>query len=87
MNIRLHIERLVVDGLPVTSAQGRRLQSAVEAELQSLLSANGLSHEFQSGVAVPAVRVGGFQATPNATPVQLGKQIARSVYGGIGKPK
>jgi hypothetical protein len=87
MNIRIHIDELVLQGLPVTSAQGPRIKAAVEAELHRLVLANGLGHEFHGGGARPAVRPGPFPATPSASPAQLGRQIAKSVYGGICKAK
>ena len=42
MNIRLHIERLILDGLPVNSVQSPQVKAAVEAELTRLLTADGL---------------------------------------------
>jgi hypothetical protein len=87
MNIRVHIEELMVEGLPVTKAQGPRLKAAVEVELQRLLVARGLGQDFQEGGARPTVSAGSFPATPSASPTHLGKQIAKSVYGGIGKAK
>ena len=41
-NIHLHIERLILDGLPIECAQGPHVQAAVEAELARLLTENGL---------------------------------------------
>ena len=41
-NIHLHIERLVLDGLPIDRGQGPHVQAAVEAELTRLLTENGL---------------------------------------------
>ena len=42
-NIHLHIERLILDGLPIERAQGPHVQAAVEAELSRLLTENGLA--------------------------------------------
>jgi hypothetical protein len=36
--VRLHIERLVVDGLPLSAAQGTGLQLALQRELGHLLA-------------------------------------------------
>jgi hypothetical protein len=83
-DIHLHIERLILDGLPIERGQGPHVQVAVEAELARLLSTNGLAEQFQSGGAVPSVRTPGMQVT-NTNATQIGQQIARSVYGGIGK--
>jgi hypothetical protein len=85
MKINLHIERLILDGLPVAGSQGPLVQAAVEAELVRLLGVNGLSHELQVGGAVPEVAAGPFRLATETTPSKLGRQIAQAVYGGIGK--
>ncbi len=84
MKIKLHIERLILDGLPVASNQGPLVQAAVEAELARLLGVNGLSHELRSGGAVPEVAAGPLRLASESTPSKLGQQIARAVYRGIG---
>jgi hypothetical protein len=84
MDINLHIERLVLDGLPLTRNQGALVQAAVEAELARLLSDEGLASTWQSGGAVPTVRAGTVQlAAGESNPPQIGQQIARAVYGGL----
>jgi hypothetical protein len=85
MNINLHIERLVLDGLPVEHHHGPLVKAAVEAELSRLLSAAGLANSLASGGAVPAVAAPQIQLPSNNNPIQLGEQIGRAVYGGIGK--
>jgi len=87
MNIELHIERLILDGLPVERSQRPHLQAAVEAELTRLLAENGLAAELQTGGAVPSVRADAMQFKSGNTPMQWGQQIARSVYSGIGDRK
>jgi hypothetical protein len=83
MSIKLHIDRLILEGLPVSSAQGPRVRAAVEAELVRLLATGGLSPDLRA-VAIPHVRAGNLQFSAESRPAQLGKEIARSVYGGIG---
>lgn len=85
MNINLHIERLILDGLPLAHAQGPLVQAAVEAELSRLLSAGGLHSSLQSGIAVPSVRADAVSLNTGSNPQQIGQQIARAVYGGIGQ--
>jgi hypothetical protein len=85
MNIRVHIERLVLDGLPISHGQGTFVKVAVEAELMRLLAAGGLSPDFQSGGAVPSVKAESMQLSGDSRPADLGQQIGRAVYGGIGK--
>jgi len=84
MNIRLHIDRLVLEGLPVTRSQGPLVQAAVEAELSRLMSEGGLAQELASGGAVPSVPADGINLA-GGSPANIGRQIARAVYGGIGR--
>ena len=84
-NIAIHIERLILDGLPVTRSQGPLLQAAIEAELARLLATDGLSPELQAGGAVPALKAGNIQIASDNNPNQLGQQIAQAVHGGIGR--
>jgi len=83
MKINLHIERLVLEGLPVTQHEGPLLQAALETELTRLLVADGLSGRlnFNSGVT-PRVAGSDIRLT-NDNPIQTGEQIARAVHGGI----
>lgn len=85
MNVNLHIDRLVLNGIDIEPAQRPHLQAAVEAELGRLLAEGGISADLAAGTMVPSVRADGFEMSGQGSPVQLGRQIARSVYGGIGK--
>jgi hypothetical protein len=84
MNINLHIERLILDGLPVDRNQGPLIQAAVEAELTRLLAQNGMATDLQIGGAVPQLGANTIQLAPGNNPRQMGTQIAQSVYDGIG---
>jgi hypothetical protein len=86
VRISVHIERLVLEGLPVTTLQGPQVRGALEKELARLLAANGLSAELLGGIAVPRVRAGTLQLAKENNPAILGRGIARAVYEGIGKP-
>jgi hypothetical protein len=85
MNISVHIERLILEDLPVTSSQEALVQAAVEKELEHLLTAKGLSEELHRGGALPGVRADAIHLTQENHPAQLGQSIARAVYKGIGK--
>jgi hypothetical protein len=87
MNIDLHIDRLVLEGLPIGAAQGPLVQAAVEAELSRLLTEQGPAARLQSGGALPSLRASPVRLVPGSTPAQVGVQIARSVYGGMGGTK
>lgn len=87
MRINLHIERLILEGLPVTSLQGPQLQAAIEKELTRLLALHGLSDELRRGTALPRVRAGTIQLGKDNQPARLGQSIARAVHEGIGGSK
>ena len=85
MNVKLHIERLVLDGIELSPADRPAFQAALEAELGRLLAQGGVGAELAGGRAVPAVRADGFQMNGDGSSVRLGQQVAQSVYGGIGR--
>jgi hypothetical protein len=80
MNVRLHIERLVVDGVSLGPGGGRRLQAAVEMELTRLLTEGGLGTAVSSA-AMPSLSVGAIPLDRN--PARLGAGLARTVYDGL----
>jgi hypothetical protein len=84
MNINLHIERLVLDGIQLGPGQRPLLQAAVEAELTRLLARDGLNDALRSGGALYSARAAEIQLVKDGNPAQLGEQIAEVVYGGIG---
>jgi hypothetical protein len=85
MNIDLHIERLILDGLPVTRAQGPLIQVAIESELARLLGVEGLSANLRSGGAIQSLTGGSVRLASDRNPVRLGQQIARAVHGGVSR--
>lgn len=85
MNIVLHIERLILDGLAIEAGQQADIQTGVEAELTRLLVANGVRTDLQSGGAIPSLRGATINVTNETNAMHLGSQIAQSVHGGIGK--
>ncbi len=85
MNINLHIERLVLDGISLSPGERPLLQAAMEAELTRLLASGGLGDTLQSSGALYNMRTAGIQLVNNEIPARLGEQIAGAVYGGLGK--
>ena len=85
MKINLHIERLVLEGLPLSSGQAPLVQLAVQQELTRLLRSNGIAPGFMSGGAMPHASGGNMQLAPETSPRQMGTQIAQSVHEGLGK--
>ena len=84
MNINLHIERLVLDGISLAPNQRHLLQASIEAELTRLLTQDGLDSGLHQGVGVPKISAANLQLNAGTNPTQLGQQIAASVYSGIG---
>lgn len=85
MKINVHIERLVLEGLPLERVQGPLVQSAVQQELTRLLGLNGIAPGLISGGAMPRAQGGNMHFANEASPRQLGTQIAQSVHEGIAK--
>lgn len=86
MNIRLHIERVVLEGLDLSQAEAQNLHASLEAELTRLL-AGGLAPQLLSGGAYPSLAVPGLESGEHPPPKAstLGSQVAQAVYGGIGR--
>ncbi|HYD82091.1 MAG TPA: hypothetical protein VEC06_19985 [Paucimonas sp.] len=81
MSIHLHIERLVLDGLPFDARQEPLLRAALEAELARMLS-NGLGSAPAAG-ATPAVAGGTVRFRSGDGAGELGTRIARALHEGI----
>ena len=77
-SLQLHIERLVLEGLPVSPAQGPAISAAVEAELTRLLTIEGLAAASSRAEQRPPV--GHMQLMPESSPRSLGQQIGEAVY-------
>jgi hypothetical protein len=82
MNVRLHIERLVLDGVPMPHRDRSRLLSAVESELARLFATRGVPHAAATGWATPAIDGGSI--APAAHAATFGRDVARAVYRGLG---
>lgn len=83
MNVRLHIERLVLEGIAVTHADRTRLQAAIEGELQRLIGEGGVSGGLSGGMAVPSIRGEDMRVEAAGGPADLGRRIAGALYGGL----
>lgn len=84
--ISLHIERLVVTGLPLTAAQAARLQASFERELARLIAergapvAWGTADTARASAPAPVVR------WDAARPHQLGRALAGGVFASLHEP-
>jgi len=82
MIVNLHIERLIVDGVPLAAGGRSRLPSAVSAELTRLLATDGFPGAPPAGGAYEARRVH-LLAPMDGSPTRLGGRIARAVHEGL----
>lgn len=83
MNINVHIERLILDGLPVESHHKGLVKAAVEVELAGLIAAQGLAPSLLSRGVVPCLSGGLIRLTGESKPGALGTLIAQQVYARI----
>ena len=83
MTIRVHIDRLILDGLPPGPLDTGQLSEAVSSELGRLLGETGLQPGFAAGGSFSTVR-GADIPHPESGPGQLGIQIAAAISGGLG---
>ncbi len=84
MNINLHIERLVLDGINIASGQSRLMQAGLTTELTRMLRDRGLSPGLAKGINLSSVSTDGIEFAGSTTLKQLGRKIAQTVYGEIG---
>ncbi len=78
MNINLHIEQLILEGVDIPRSQRELLKATVEAELAKLLASETLPTNWQPNVSIPPIEV-----SPTSHPSQMGQQIAQAIYGGM----
>jgi hypothetical protein len=75
--VSLHIERLVLNGVPLAAGSVVQLQLAVQNELTRLLGQDG---RVCAEGALHSLTAPGFLMTGDSAPADLGRQIAQSVY-------
>jgi hypothetical protein len=84
MNLRVHVERLVLDGVPLEPGGGPPLQEAVETELRRLLG-DGVPPLLLTAGAVPVLRAPSWPLVPDGSPARLGAQLAEALYRSLGR--
>jgi hypothetical protein len=82
MKVRIHIDRLVIDGLDLRHGGRGHLRAAVEQELARLVGENGLAAPLKAGIAVPSLPAPGIEAS--GSPADLAAAIAGAVYRSVG---
>jgi hypothetical protein len=82
MNVRVNIERLVLDRVSLPPHQRAQFKLAVETELARLLERN-VPRRLLAGGAAPHLSPGVVDLGQATTPQALGKRIGQSVYEGM----
>lgn len=81
MNLSVHIEHLVLHGLPVSATDSAAVQAAVQAELTRQLTENGLPLH-QNG-AFATVRGADVHLPQNTAPDTIGREIGAAIHEGL----
>lgn len=84
--VSLHIERLVIDGLPLAAGEISQLQTAMQRELTHLLQRDGVGPAGQGGAVCAAHAPEIHMSTPFRS-ADFGRQIARSLHESLSKPQ
>lgn len=81
MTVRLHIERLVLEGLDLEPADGGRLERAIIQDLSARFAA-GDGADW-SGFAVPTLPPLDIATAPREGARGLGRQVAAALHRGL----
>jgi hypothetical protein len=81
MNIKLHIEELVLHGF--ASKDQNAMSDAIQGELTRLLNEGGLSHSLKQQEQIARLDGGTFQRARESKPETVGGQVAQGVYQAI----
>ena len=85
MNVNLHIERFILDSISVEPHLRPLVAASLEAELGRLLGHESIASgsSLRNGGAFRTIRTEAVGMGESGGPSHLGRQIARSIYGGI----
>ncbi len=80
MNINLHIERLILDGLPVEARDSALVRAAVESELSRLLSERGIPSDLQTEANQARILAPTLRLNSPSHAKEIGTQIGAGIY-------
>lgn len=84
MNINLHIEQHILDGVYSAPVPHHLLQANVITELNRMLNNDSQTRNIVGGAVFPRSSINSIQIKAYI-PMETGQQIAQSGYGGIGR--
>lgn len=84
MNIKLNIDKIIIDQTNLAPHHRFSFQQAVEQELTRLLNKDGMP-SANSNRSISYINAGSIQINRQNNPVRLGHQIAGTIYQGIVK--
>lgn len=82
-NIELYIEELVFHGF--AHGDRYRIGEAVEQELARMFADRGVPQSLAEGGEIASVDGGAFEVAPGSRADVVGVQVAKAVYGGLGR--
>jgi hypothetical protein len=85
MNVRVHIDRVVLDGFDLDRANREALREALALALTERLVEGGLADRLGGGATVAALPSSTIAITPGAESRVVGAEVAGAIYGGIGR--
>lgn len=84
MTIRLHVERLILEGMELTPRERGSLERAVIAELTRLLggadTTDALTRTFARGATLSRLPAESLQLAPGEVPDVFGTRVGRAAY-------
>lgn len=83
MSIRVHVESLVLEGLPLSPVERARLERALVAELTRSLVEGDCANALGRHGAVPDLRAADVRVGAGDGGASIGTQLARSMYGSL----
>ena len=83
MSVKLHIGRVLIEGIPLDRAGTARFHAALAGELRRLIAA-GVPRAWRGAGAYPEAPAVPVSLTPKMSAAHLGLEVARSVVVGAG---
>lgn len=82
-SIEINIDELILHGF--SPADRFKIGNSLRSELAKLILENGMPAGISNGGDINGINGGTFQASKNMHARTVGTQIAKSIYGGMGK--